>query len=190
MTGKPKQLRVLTLAAGCGVTIVSAMLLTAGVIGCQCHDTGLQPVVGSARSQPSVATQRISRGMKLSVIRPRLRLVGADRFMRFWPSWAFGYGADSPSAPPPKEAHRSLFYRLPGNTVVWLLASGPRGEPDDQYVLKIIGLTEEGKADEFDKSKLSPRKLLKQYPEAFMVSKEGLVKVVPQDTRRAAKRSD
>jgi hypothetical protein len=163
------------------VSMVSSMLFAAGLVGCQCHDTGLQPVIGSAASQPSVSSQRISRGMKMSVVRSRLRSVGAARFPRFWPTWAFGHGGDSRSTPPPKKAYRSLFYRLPGDTVVWLLGSGPRGGTDDQYVLTNIGLTEEGAADEFEQSSLSPRELLKQYPQAIVVSKEGLVEVIPQE---------
>ena len=160
--------------------MVSAMLFAAGSIGCQCHDARQQHGIDSATSQPTVATQRIARGMKLSIVRSRLRSVVAVRFHEFWAAWE-GESSGGPSSPPPEKANRSLFYRLPGDTVVWLLASGPRGAPDDQYVLEIIGLAEEGKADEFDKSKLSPRKLLKQFPEAMTVSKEGLVEVIPQD---------
>ncbi|MDP6526904.1 MAG: hypothetical protein QGH15_22135 [Kiritimatiellia bacterium] len=76
--------------------------------------------------------------------------------------------------------------------MIWLLASKPREESDDQYVLRIIGLGEEGKADKFKFGMAgpSPSKLLKYYPKALTVSKEGLVEVVPRDTDRVTGQSD
>jgi len=164
------------------ITIMSAMGFAGGVIGCQCCNTGRQPLLSPVTSQSSVTTQRIARGMKMSVARSRVRSVGGSPFMKVWPIWAFGHSG-GPSKPPPKLTHQSIFYRLPGDTVIWLLASKPRDESDDTYVLEIIGLTEKGKADEFEQSGSSPRKLIKYRPKALTISKEGLVEIVSQEKK-------
>jgi len=161
------------------VSIVAVMVFAAGVIGCQCCDTGRQSVPDAVTSQPSVVTQRIAVGMRMSVVESRLQSIGASGFIKIWPRWAWGHGS-GPSIPPPTTAYHGIFYRLPGDTIVWLLASKPYNGSDEQFVLKIIGLAEEGKADKFKQNTLGiiTHELLKSYPKALTVSREGLAGVV------------
>jgi hypothetical protein len=67
---------------------------------------------------------------------------------------------------------RSGCYRLPDDTAVWLMSTGPRDGLDKRFIVTSIAL---GGADDFEKARSQRDKLVKHRVEELTMSNDGVV---------------
>ena len=126
---------------------------------------------GQSETQAPVLTYRIAVGMKLSVALSILADADAEDMCLNYDMVLSAHGwSDS------REVPRSGCYRLPDDTAVWLMSTGPRDGRDERFVLTSIAL---GGADDFSKARSQRDKFVKHRVEKLTMSNDGVISFVP-----------
>jgi len=123
-------------------------------------------------THPSVLTYRITLGMKLSTALSTLANADAEDMCLDYDMVLSGH--DTPES---RKVWRSGCYRLPDDTAVWLMSTGPRDGLDERFIVTSIAL---GGADDFAKAGSQRNKFVKHRVVELTMSNEGVIGFVPR----------
>ena len=122
-------------------------------------------------TQPAVMTYRIALGMKLSAALSTLADADAEDMCLNYDMVLSAHGwSDS------RQVSRSGCYRLPDDTAVWLVSTGPRDGLDERFVLTSIAL---GEADDFAKARSQREKFVRHRVRELTMSNDGVIGFLP-----------
>jgi len=156
------------------VGYLAMLAMCATLLGCRSpaeSDSRQQGNTRPAETQPAVLTYRITLGMKLSVALSTLADADAEDMCLDYDMVLSGHGA-----PESRKVWRSGCYRLPDDTAVWLMSTGPRDGLDERFVLTSIAL---GGADDFATARSQRDRFVKHRVGELTMSNDGVIGFVP-----------
>ena len=124
-----------------------------------------------SETQAPAMTYQIAVGMKLSTALSTLADADAEDMCLNYDMVLSGH-----DAPESRKVWRSGCYRLPDDTAVWLMSTGPRDGLDERFVVTSIAL---GGADDFAKSHSARNKFVKHRVGELTMSNDGVIGFVP-----------
>jgi len=151
------------------VGYLATLALCATLPGCRApadRDTTSQ-----SETQPAAMTYKITLGMKLSAALSTLADADAEDMCLDYDMVLSRQGGTEAGV-----VSRSGCYRLPDDTAVWLMSTGPRDGRDERFVLTSIAL---GGADDFAKARSQRDKFVKHRVGELTMSNDGVISFAP-----------
>jgi len=142
-----------------------------------CRGPADRDATDRSETQPADRTYQIAVGMKLSAALSILADADAEDMCLDYDMALSKRGGTEAG-----EASRSGCYRLPDDTAVWLVSSGPPDGLEERFVVTSIAL---GGADDFIKARSQRNRVVKHRLQTLTMSNDGVIGFAPRKKNRA-----